>query len=122
MQKIIFAIGAVVLLSTTHAMAQQGEIIREECAADIRAACGDVAPGGIRACLNSHLADLTPPCQAVLVSVAAVANACRGDVSSLCGGAEPGRGRIEICLQSNLTKLSAPCIDVISRTVGRGGR
>jgi hypothetical protein len=37
MQKIIFAIGAVVLLSTTHAMAQQGEIIREECAADIRA-------------------------------------------------------------------------------------
>ena len=70
MQKIIFA--TVVLLSTTHTMVQQGQI-REECAADIRAACGDVPPGGIRACLNSHLADLTRPCQAVLVSVAAVA-------------------------------------------------
>ena len=58
MQKIIFAIGATVLLSTTYTMAQQGPIARE-CAADIRAACGDVAPGGIRACLNSHLADLT---------------------------------------------------------------
>ena len=67
MQRIIFAIGAVVLLSTTHTMVQQGQI-REECAADIRAACGDVPPGGIRACLNSHLADLTRPCQAVLVS------------------------------------------------------
>ena len=42
MQKIIFAIGAIVLLSTTSTMAQQREIIRE-CAADIRAACGDVA-------------------------------------------------------------------------------
>ena len=120
MQKIIFAIGAVVVLSTTYTMAQQGESIREECAADIRAACGDVAPGGIRSCLNSHLADLTRPCQAVLVSVAAVANACRGDVSSLCGGVEPGRGRVEVCLQSNLTKLSAPCLDVMARTVGRG--
>jgi hypothetical protein len=57
MQKIIFAIGAGVVLSTTYTMAQQGQI-REECAADIRAACGDVAPGGIRSCLNSHLADL----------------------------------------------------------------
>jgi len=60
MQKIIFAIGAIVLLSTTYTMAQQREVI-SECAADIRAACGDVPPGAgsIRSCLNSHLADLT---------------------------------------------------------------
>ena len=120
MQKIIFAISATVLLSTTYTMAQQREITRE-CAADIRAACGDVPPGGIRACLNSHLADLTRPCQAVLVGMAAIANECRGDVTSMCGGVEPGGGRIEACLQSNLTKLSAPCIDVMARTVGRGG-
>ena len=36
-QKIIFVIGAIALLSTTTAMAQQGQVIRE-CAADIRAA------------------------------------------------------------------------------------
>lgn len=121
MQKIIFAIGATVLLSTTCAMAQQGQIARE-CAVDIRAACGDVAPGGIRACLNSHLADLTRPCQAVLLGAAALANECRGDVSSLCAGVEPGGGRIEACLQSNFTKLSPPCVDVMARTVGRGGQ
>jgi len=121
MQKIIFAIGAIVLLSTTYTMAQQREVARE-CAADIRAACGDVAPGAgsIRACLNSHLADLTRPCQAVLVGAAAIANECRGDIRTMCVGVEPGGGRIEACLQSHLTELSAPCIDSMARTVGSG--
>jgi len=119
MQKIIFAIGAIVLLSTTYTTAQQREVARE-CAADIRAACGDVPPGAgsIRACLNSHLADLTRPCQAVLVGAAAIANECRGDISTMCVGVEPGGGRIEACLQSHLTELSAPCIDSMARTVG----
>ena len=119
MQKIIFAIGAIVLLSTTYTMAQQREIARE-CAADIRAACGDVAPGAgsIRSCLNSHLADLTRPCQTVLIGAAAIASECRGDIRTMCGGVEPGGGRIEACLQSHLTELSAPCIDSMARTVG----
>jgi hypothetical protein len=122
MQKIVFAIGAIVLFSTTYTMARQREVARE-CAADIRAACGDVPAGGgsIRACLNSHLADLTRPCQAVLVGAAAVANECRGDIRSMCGGVEPGGGRIEACLQSHFIELSAPCIDVMARTVGGGG-
>src|SRR5262245_23894285 len=121
MQKIIFAIGAIVLLSTTCAMAQQGAVIRE-CAADIRAACGDVPPGAgaIRSCLNSHLADLTQPCRAVLVGAAAVANECRGDIRTMCGDVQPGGGRIEACLQAHLTELSPACVDVMARTVGRG--
>ena len=121
MQKSILAIGAIMLLSTTYAMAQQGQIIRE-CAADIRAACGDVPPGGgaIRSCLNSHLADLTEPCRAVLVGAAVVANECRADITAMCADVQPGGGRIEACLHNNFTKLSAPCIDVMARTVGRG--
>jgi hypothetical protein len=121
MPKAIVAIGAIMLLSTTYAAAQQGEIIRE-CATDIRAACGDVAPGGgaIRSCLNSHLADLTRPCQAVLLRAASVANECRADVQTLCSGVEPGAGRIEACLQSKFTELSPGCVDVMARTVGRG--
>jgi len=121
MQKSIFAIGAIMLLSTTSTMAQQGEVIRE-CAADIRAACGDVPPGGgaIRSCLNSHLADLTQPCRTVLIGAAAVANECRSDIRTMCGDVQPGGGRIEACLQSHLTQLSAPCVDVMARTVGRG--
>jgi hypothetical protein len=121
MLKSIFTISAVALLSTTYAMAQQGQVIRE-CAADIKAACGDVPPGGgaIRSCLNSHLADLTRPCQTVLIGAAAVANECRGDIGAMCAGVEPGGGRIEACLQTHLTELSAPCMDVMARTVGRG--
>jgi hypothetical protein len=121
MQKVILAIGALVILSTTQTMAQQAAVIRE-CAADIRAACGDVPPGGgaIRSCLNSHLADLTRPCQTVLIGAAAIANECRGDISTMCGGVQPGGGRIEACLQAHLTELSPTCVDVMARTVGRG--
>ena len=75
MLKNIFAIGAIVLLSTTYTMAQQRAAVVKECAADVRAICGGVEPGGgrIRSCLNSHLADLTKPCQAILVRAAAIA-------------------------------------------------
>jgi hypothetical protein len=119
--KSTFAIGTIVLLSTTYAMAQQGEI-RRECAADIRAACGDVPPdgGAIRSCLNSHLADLTQPCRAILVGAAAVANECRDDVRAMCADVQPGAGRIEACLQSHLSELSPSCMDVMARTVGSG--
>ena len=121
MRKSIFAVGVIMLLSTTCAMAQQGAVIRE-CAADIKAACGDVPPGGgaIRSCLNSHLADLTQPCRAVLLGAATVANECRADIRAMCSDVQPGGGRIEACLQTHLTELSAPCLDVMARTVGRG--
>ena len=119
MQKSILAIGVIMLLSTTFATAQQREVMRE-CAAEIRASCGDVPAGGIRSCLNSHLADLTRPCQVALIGAAALANECRGDVQTLCGNVQPGGGRIEACLQSHLTQLSPSCIDVMARTVGRG--
>ena len=120
MLKTIFAISAVMLLSTTYAMAQQAVI--RECAADIRAACGDVPPGAgaIRSCLNSHLADLTQPCRTILIGAAAIANECRGDIRAMCADVQPGGGRIEACLHANFTNLSAPCIDVMARTVGRG--
>jgi hypothetical protein len=66
------------------------------------------------------LADLTQPCRAVLVGAAAVANECRADIRAMCSDVQPGGGRIEACLQANLTQLSAPCVDVMARTVGRG--
>ncbi|HXZ45169.1 MAG TPA: cysteine rich repeat-containing protein [Pseudolabrys sp.] len=120
MLRSICAIGTIVLLSTTYTVAQQQ--IARECAADIRAACGDVPAGGgaIRSCLNSHLADLTQPCRTFLIGAAAVAGECRGDVQAMCGNVQPGGGRIEACLQSHLTELSAPCMDVMARTVGSG--
>ena len=116
MIKNIFAIGAIALLSTTSTMAQQGEAVRV-CAQDVRAACGSVQPGEgrIRACIKSHLKDLTPPCQAILVRAAAIGKGCRGDVRKICAGVKPGGGRIEACIQSHLAELSASCQFDITR-------
>jgi Cysteine rich repeat len=120
MLKSILATGAIVLLSTTYTMAQH-PVVAKECAADVRAMCGGVQPGEgrIRACLNSHLADLTAPCRAILVRAAAAARACRGDVRTLCGDVKPGGGRIEACLQSHLPQISAACRDVMVRAAAR---
>jgi hypothetical protein len=120
MVKSIAAIATVVLLSTTYATAQH-RVVRE-CAEDVRAACGDVAPGGgaIRSCINSHLADFTQPCQAILTRAATVASECRGDIATLCGNVVPGEGRVEACLMAHHHSLSPGCIDLIGRTVGMG--
>jgi hypothetical protein len=116
MLKSIFAIGAIVLVSTTSSMAQQRAVARE-CAADVRAACGDVQPGAgrLRACLNSHLKDLTPPCQAMLVRAAVVAKACRGDIRTICADVKRGGGNVEACIQSHLSELDAPCRGLMAR-------
>ena len=59
MLKNIFAIGAIVLLSTTSTVAA----VPKERAADVKAQCGGVQPGAgrIRACINSHMKDILPP-------------------------------------------------------------
>ena len=90
MLKNICAIGAILLLSTTSTMAA----VPKECAADVKAHCGGVQPGAgrIRACINSHLKDLTPMCQTILVRAAAIGKACRGDVRKICAGVKPGLG------------------------------
>ena len=113
MRKNIFVIAAIVLVSATSAMAQQRGVVRD-CAADVRAACGGVQPGDGRI-LNSHLKDLTPPCQAILVRAARVGKACRGELKTICADVKPGDRRIEACIQSHLTDFSAPCKDVMVR-------
>ena len=76
-------------------------------------ACSGYRPR--RACINSHLKDLTPTCQTILVRAAAIGKACRGDVRKICAGVKPGGGRIEACIQSHLTELSASCQFDITR-------
>lgn len=34
---------------------------------------------------------------------------CKADFQSLCGGQEPGGGRLAQCLRDNAAKLSEPC-------------
>ena len=118
MLKNIFAIGSIVLLSTTGTMAQQGEAARV-CAQDVRAACGGVQPGEgrIRSCINSHIADLSPPCRTILATLAYRGTACRGDIQTICADVQQGGGGIEACIRSHFAELSAPCKDLLAQTV-----
>lgn len=40
-----------------------------------------------------------------------VAEACTGDVATLCADVLPGEGRIKACVKDNMSKLSPGCID-----------
>ena len=88
MLKHTLAIGAVVLLSVTSSMAQQ--TVAKQCAGDIKSLCAGVAPGEgrIRACIKSHVSDLSAPCQAVLVKAATIGKACGADIKKVGSSAE----------------------------------
>ncbi len=45
----------------------------------------------------------------------ALMTACRADYDRLCGGVQPGGGRILACLQQQAANLSAPCAQVMPR-------
>jgi hypothetical protein len=116
MLKNIFAIGAIVLLSATSSMAQQGAVAKA-CAGDVKSQCAGVQPGEgrVRACIKSHFKDLSEPCQAVLVKAAAVGKACGGDIKKICADVKPGGGRIEACMKSHLADVSEPCKDAMTQ-------
>ena len=71
LMKSITVIGAVVLLSAPIAMAKERSI--GVCAADIKAKCAEVKPGGgrIKDCVKTHAADFSE------ARVAEISKACR---------------------------------------------
>jgi len=115
MLKNILAIGGVMLLSATSSMAQQ--TVAKQCAGDIKSLCAGVQPGEgrIRACIKSHVSDLSAPCQAVLVKAAAIGKVCGADVKKNCADVKPGGGRIEACMKSHLADVSEPCKDAMTQ-------
>ena len=46
-------------------------------------------------------------------------SACGADVRSICGGVQPGGGRIVQCLATNAAQLSSACKDVLSQFAAR---
>jgi hypothetical protein len=45
----------------------------------------------------------------------ALMQVCRGDYDRLCGGVQPGGGRILACLQNHASQLSAVCAQAMPR-------
>jgi len=115
MLKSVLAVGAIVLLSATGAMAQQ--TVAKQCAADIKTLCAGVQPGEgrITACIKAHVSDLSAPCQAVLAKAAAFGKVCGADIKKICADVKPGGGRIEACMKSHLAEVSEPCKDAMTQ-------
>jgi len=105
---------AALLLSGSAAMAQQAG---KPCAGDIKTLCAGIQPGEgrLKACIKSHLAELSETCNDRVLTVAVTGKACKADVAKLCAGVVPGTGGLRTCIKSHIAELSDPCKDAMSR-------
>ena len=123
MMKIAFATAAVFLISSAGVMGQQPASARA-CAADIKARCASVQPGGGRvgACVKDHFDDLSVSCQRSLFRAAtSVRKACSSDIKRFCAGVKQGGDRLAICMKPHQADLSPSCKDALAQ-VAVGGK
>ena len=109
-----FVILTVLLLSGSAAVAQQAG---RPCAGDIKTLCAGIQPGEgrIKACIKSHLTDLSPTCADQVFTVAVTGKMCKTDVTNLCAGIVPGSGGIRACIKSHMAEVSDSCRDAMSQ-------
>ncbi len=110
----IFLVVAMLLLPCTTASAQLREVVKA-CVSDVKAQCPGVEPGEgrIRACVKTHLKDLSEPCRNVVLKAVTV-KACAADVIKVCADSKPRLGRIKACMKDHLADLSAPCQEALA--------
>ena len=104
----------VLLLSGSAAVAQQAG---RPCAGDIKTLCAGIQPGEgrIKACIKSHLTDLSPNCADQVLTVAVTGKVCKTDVTNLCAGIVRGTGGIRACIKSHMAEVSDSCRDAMSQ-------
>ena len=90
----------------------------KSCAVALKAACGDLKPGGgrVQACFDSHVATLSEPCKTKLTQAAASARACEADVRKLCGGVAQA-AEIVSCMEPRLAEVGKPCKRAMTKVV-----
>jgi hypothetical protein len=110
----VLVILTTLLLSGPVATAQQAD---KPCAGDIKTLCAGVQPGEgrIKACIKSHLTDLSPTCADRVLTVAVTGKVCKTDVAKLCAGIVPGTGGIRACVKSHMAEVSDPCRNAMSQ-------
>jgi hypothetical protein len=113
------------LLSGSVALAQQAG---NPCASDIKTLCAGIrsGEGRIKGCIKSHLTDLSPTCEARVLTAAVTGKVCKTDVRNLCAGIVPGAGGIRACIKSHMAEVSDSCKNAMAQTsagkkiLGRG--
>jgi hypothetical protein len=111
MMKRIMIVGAVVLLSAPVTMAKERSL--GACAADVKAKCADVKPGGgrIKECVKTHAAEFSEPCKEKFAQVAEISKACAVDIKENC----PGKERS--CILKSIGNFKDQCKDALAQLV-----
>jgi hypothetical protein len=114
MPKRRFYFATFLLLSVSPSFGQYVPVI-QRCTRDVTALCAAGQPGSdpLVDCVEKHFQDFSEPCQAALVNIASVREACRSDIHGL------GAGRILLCVKRMFAALSEPCKDAIGRAAER---
>jgi hypothetical protein len=98
------------------------------CQQAVGAASGGVATAAAGAAATAASATVAPaaPAPALVLrplrpreEIFVLRSACGGDVRSLCGGVQPGGGRIVQCLTTKAASLSPACKEVLSQFAAR---
>jgi hypothetical protein len=92
--KIILMIGAILMLSSSNATAQQ-RLAVGHCVADFKKLCPGVPPGidNLRTCMREHIRDVSFPCLVTLAKFAEVRRfrqECGAHIQEQCGSVERG--------------------------------
>ena len=116
MLKHAFAIGIALLFLGSAANAQVRGVSRA-CAADIKALCAGIQPGGERivGCIKSNFEKLSEPCQSQMLQLAAIRKACSFDIRRFCAGTQLGAGRVAECMKPHLADVSDTCKEVLAQ-------
>jgi hypothetical protein len=106
---LLIALGAAVLLTGSTGAHAQIFTSQRDCAVDLKSLCAGVAPGGgrIRACLQSHMSQLSVGCSEILSKVIWAASECRGDIQHFCPDAK--YEAIDDCMRPHLGEASDTC-------------
>jgi len=121
--KIILMIGAILMLWSSDAPAQE-RLAVGHCVADFKKLCPGIPLGDkLRACMREHIRDVSFPCLVTLAKFAEVRRSlneeCSDHLRQQCGSVERGGGLFAACLKSAVASLSDTCKDALARAVRR---
>ena len=123
MMKIVLMIGAILMLWSSNATAQERVAVAGgKCRADLQKLCPGIPPGNdnLRNCMREHLREVSLPCAVALARWATVRKShpeCGAHLRQQCKGVKREGGEFEACLKSAVDTLSGTCKDALAGAV-----
>ena len=112
-------------LFANAAVADEQQMRRDACRADVERLCKDIQPGQGRLgqCMKKNEASVSQECKDQMAKMRdemrqrmqAFDEACKGDVEKFCKNVQLGHGRMASCLRDNSANLSAACKDEMAK-------